>query len=159
MFTYRSAYYVGAPTKSAEVFASLRKSYPSHIGGVRVTGIRDLGTGVDTSQPGTQGGAATAETAATGQPGLDPEVQTWSRVLACAGGEATLYWQPGDLMITFTLEGPATLTLRASGTEPKLKYYLETRDDVALADRLQAAVERELVQPERHGLRLPAQSV
>jgi phosphoglucomutase len=62
-------------------------------------------------------------------------------------------------MITFTLEGPATLTLRASGTEPKLKYYLETRDDVALADRLQAAVERELVQPERHGLRLPAQSV
>lgn len=28
-------------------------------------------------------------------------------------------------MVTFTLDRAHTLTLRASGTEPKLKYYLE----------------------------------
>ena len=28
-------------------------------------------------------------------------------------------------MITFTLEGGRPLTLRASGTEPKIKYYFE----------------------------------
>ena len=27
--------------------------------------------------------------------------------------------------VTFTLDGPAVFTLRASGTEPKLKWYLE----------------------------------
>lgn len=72
-------------------------------------------------------------------------------------------------MITLTLEGPATLTLRASGTEPKLKYYLEAAGGGAagdgstgsssssrqLAERLERAVAEELVQPERHGLTRP----
>ena len=59
---------------------------------LQVIGIRDLGAGVDTSQP---------------------------------DGRPALPWQRGDMMITYTLEGPAVLTLRASGTEPKLKYYIE----------------------------------
>lgn len=54
--------------------------------------VRDLGTGLDTSQP---------------------------------GGRAVLPWRRGDSMITFGLEGGASVTLRASGTEPKLKYYAE----------------------------------
>lgn len=62
------------------------------VGGLAVTAVRDLGTGLDTSQP---------------------------------DGMARLPWSPGDMMITYTLDGGGTLTCRASGTEPKLKYYLE----------------------------------
>lgn len=47
-----------------------------------------------------------------------------------ADGLPTLPWTPGDMMITFRLAGGAELTLRASGTEPKLKYYLEVRAEV-----------------------------
>jgi Phosphoglucomutase/phosphomannomutase, C-terminal domain len=36
-----------------------------------------------------------------------------------------LPWSPGDLMTTFSLADGSFVTLRASGTEPKLKYYLE----------------------------------
>ena len=62
-----------------------------------VSGVRDLGTGLDTSQD---------------------------------SGQAVLPWSEGTNMITFTLfhkgiDTRATLTLRASGTEPKLKWYLE----------------------------------
>lgn len=45
-------------------------------------------------------------------------------------GKPTLPWTAGDMMITFRLAGGAELTLRASGTEPKLKYYLEVRAEV-----------------------------
>lgn len=64
-------------------------------------------------------------------------------------------------MITYTLEGPAVLTLRASGTEPKLKWYLEASSEgdpaaaAALADALEEAVAAELVQPDVHGLTRP----
>ena len=44
---------------------------------------------------------------------------------AQAEGRSRLPWHKGDLMMTFTLDNVHTLTLRASGTEPKLKYYLE----------------------------------
>ena len=44
---------------------------------------------------------------------------------AQAEGRSRLPWHEGDLMLTFTLDNVHTLTLRASGTEPKLKYYLE----------------------------------
>jgi phosphomannomutase len=64
------------------------------LGGVPVVGVRDLGTGLDTS---------------------------------ARGGKTTLPWTAGDMMITYTLEGGGTLTVRASGTEPKLKYYLEVQ--------------------------------
>lgn len=63
-----------------------------------VTWVRDLGVGLDTKE---------------------------------AGGKAVLHWRAGDMMITLglTQQQPtplrATITMRASGTEPKLKYYLE----------------------------------
>lgn len=66
-------------------------------------------------------------------------------------------------MVTYTLAGyssddsdsdGAWITLRASGTEPKLKYYLEA-SSAAVADRLVAAVEAELVQPQACGLTRP----
>ena len=53
--------------------------------------------------------------------------------------------------------GNGTITLRASGTEPKLKYYLEVVSDAAqasaAADRLVQAVDGELVKSEEAGLR------
>ena len=70
-------------------------------------------------------------------------------------GKAVLPWQPGDLMISYTLrEEGAWLTLRASGTEPKLKYYVEARSPAAAA-ALEAAVATELVRPQEHGLTRP----
>lgn len=94
------------------------------VGGIQVTGVRDLGTGVDTTQPDQQ---------------------------------PTLPWTAGDLMVTFYLAQGGTLTLRASATEPKLKYYLEvvgTDKEAAqqLAETLEAAVGEQLVQPDRYGL-------
>ncbi|KAL4452333.1 hypothetical protein ABPG75_007995 [Micractinium tetrahymenae] len=127
-FEYRSSYFVAnPPSKSVAVFERLRAAPPVAVGGCAVRAVRDLGTGVDTSQP---------------------------------DGKAVLPWQPGDLMITYYLEG-AVLTLRASGTEPKLKYYLEACCEAGeeasqrLADQLEAAVAAELVQPDVHGLTRP----
>ncbi|KAG2493579.1 hypothetical protein HYH03_008098 [Edaphochlamys debaryana] len=76
---------------------------------------------------------------------------------------ALLPWFPGDMMVTYALEGGATLTLRASGTEPKLKYYLEVKGAdaaaaAALADRLVGAIPEELVGLSRHGLSRPPPS-
>ncbi|GFR50885.1 hypothetical protein Agub_g13175 [Astrephomene gubernaculifera] len=144
-FDYRSGYFIAdRPEKTRAVFSELRGGgggggrgaeggdggYAGSVAGLAVEHVRDLGTGLDTSQP---------------------------------DGRAVLPWQPGDMMITYTLAGGATLTLRASGTEPKLKYYLEVRGDDAaaagvLADRLQAAIAEELVGAGRHGLTLPATS-
>ncbi len=36
--------------------------------------------------------------------------------------KAKLPWRVGDMMITYGVSGGAVLTLRASGTEPKLKW-------------------------------------
>ncbi len=115
------------------------------MGGARVTWVRDLGVGLDTRD---------------------------------AQRRTHLPWRPGDMMVTFGLEAPgspalpAVLTLRASGTEPKLKFYLEVlpasggggegggapggegrhgADEVA--DALVVAVDQELVQVDRSGLK------
>ncbi len=75
-------------------------------------------------------------------------------------GRASLPWREGDMMITLRLQGGACVTLRASGTEPKLKYYLEvcTADKAAsasLADRLERAI-AELIRVEESGLSRPS---
>lgn len=96
------------------------------VGGVKVTGVRDLGTGLDTTQPDEQ---------------------------------AVLPWTQGDMMLTLYFEGGGALTLRASATEPKLKYYLEIKGSdraaaEALASQVEAAITTELVQPQAAGLKL-----
>jgi len=132
---YRSSYFIAdKPAKSAAVFDRLRAGghYPTSLAGVPVAWVRDLGTGLDTREPDRR---------------------------------ARLPWRAGDLMITLGLAtggSSGTLTLRASGTEPKLKYYLEVVDaDAAaattLADRLAAAVRDELVRVQEAGLTLPVQ--
>ena len=66
--------------------------YIDKIGGVKVTGVRDLTLGYDSSAP---------------------------------DGRAALPSDPSSQFVTFTLENGAVVSLRASGTEPKLKYYIE----------------------------------
>lgn len=68
--------------------------YPQFIlkGKYKITYIRDLTTGIDTSQP---------------------------------DGKSTLPSSKSSQMITFTLENDTVITLRTSGTEPKIKYYSE----------------------------------
>eukprot|EP00899_Mesostigma_viride_P000653 jgi/Mesvir1/10589/Mv21802-RA.1 len=44
-------------------------------------------------------------------------------------GKATLQWSSTNMMVTFRLRSNAVVTIRASGTEPKVKYYLEVRAD------------------------------
>jgi phosphoglucomutase len=52
---------------------------------------------------------------------------------------------PSSEMITFELEDGTVLTLRGSGTEPKLKYYIEARgSSMSEAERHAEAVEKAL---------------
>ncbi|KAF5841193.1 phosphoglucomutase, partial [Dunaliella salina] len=127
---FRSGYFIAdRPELNKAVFERLRAGgkYPQTIAGLRVTSVRDLGTGLDTSRPNQR---------------------------------TTMPWRQGDMMITYNMEGGGTLTLRASGTEPKLKYYLEVVSDAGTAtqtaDRLAEAVDCELVQAQQSGLRRPA---
>lgn len=67
---------------------------------------------------------------------------------------------PRENMLTLTLSNGGTATLRASGTEPKIKYYCEvggapgqSREEVeAAAAAVREAVVVELLRPEEHGL-------
>lgn len=52
-YEYRSGYFIASPaSKSAAVFERLRAQVPATIAGCAVRAVRDLGTGVDTEQPG-----------------------------------------------------------------------------------------------------------
>ena len=125
--SYRACYYAGDPADTTAVMERLRASPPAAIGGATVVRRRDLGAGLDTGT---------------------------------ASRSPALPWRPSDLMLTYWLDGidggpTAVLTLRASGTEPKLKVYLEADGSGAdaAADALLAAAEAELVRPGEHGLR------
>ncbi|KAG8738981.1 Phosphoglucomutase-3 [Ceratobasidium sp. 414] len=119
--TSNSYFICSQPETIDKIFARLRSfnasastdrfsTYPKSIGGLKITGIRDLttGYGFDSSAPA---------------PDYTPS-------LPVSGGH----------MITFKAadEGTAiVLTIRTSGTEPKIKYYLEgsgeSREQVAQA--------------------------
>lgn len=118
-FANRQGYVVRDPAANADLFAKLRASYAREVGGVRVDRVRDMGMGLDGTPDECDAGAA---------------------------GEPSLPWTKGDLMITYYLEGDAEVTLRASGTEPKLKWYLDVQTSGgADADALAAAVQAELL--------------
>jgi len=74
-----------------------------------------------------------------------------------ASGKSALPCTPDAQMITYRFANGATSTLRASGTEPKIKYYVECNDpdpvaSRVLTDRMTEAIIRELLQPKENGL-------
>eukprot|EP00198_Chlamydomonas_reinhardtii_P000549 XP_001689884.1 phosphoglucomutase [Chlamydomonas reinhardtii] len=136
-FDYRSGYFITDAAKSRAVFNDLRGG--GGFEGRTAVYAKDV-AGV---------GVTSVRDLGTGLDTAQPD------------GRAVLPWQSGDMMITYGLEGAATLTLRASGTEPKLKYYLEVKGSdaaaaAALADRLVGGLAEELVGLSRHGLKRPA---
>jgi phosphomannomutase len=77
-------------------------------------------------------------------------------------GKSVLPIQPDAQMLTFTFKNGATCTLRNSGTEPKLKYYVEVvdyecKDKAAqLLVSMTDAVIANFLKPEEHGLQAAA---
>jgi len=73
-------------------------------------------------------------------------------------GKLVLPHMTDSYMVTFTFENGATATLRNSGTEPKLKYYVEvsSKESPAAAEALLAEMTQALVdnfiQPTKFGL-------
>ncbi|KAH9842866.1 uncharacterized protein C8Q71DRAFT_877343 [Rhodofomes roseus] len=106
-----------------------RPSYPKTIAGLTVTSVRDLTIGYDSSNP-----------------------PTYKPTLPLSSGQ----------MVQFRAESPAkgtkiTLTTRTSGTEPKIKYYLEGsgKDEEAVRSLLPKVVNEladEWMEAGKHGL-------
>lgn len=63
-----------------------------------------------------------------------------------AGGQVVRLTLPSSNVIAYELEGGSRVTLRPSGTEPKIKYYFELREnprpDESIADARQRATEK-----------------
>ena len=123
-------YYKETATIDA-IFARLRNggNYWHRCGPLKIAGIRDLtGDGYDSSKVG-------------GVPALPTSAAHMITYTFEAGGEA----------------GGAVVTLRTSGTEPKLKYYVEvsagsSEESSVMAQRVAEIVVAEMLQPEQNGL-------
>ena len=85
-----------SPQTTVALFADLSDHHPSTVAGVRVADIREL------VKRGTD-----------------------SRNMKLNGGRATLPMSKASPMITYYFANGVTLTLRGSGTEPKIKWYSE----------------------------------
>ena len=59
-----------------------------------------------------------------------------------AGGATEKLALPASNVLAFELEGGTRIVVRPSGTEPKLKYYIDHREPVAAAESLTAAEQR-----------------
>jgi len=79
-----------------------------------------------------------------------------------ADGKCRLPATPDAQMLTFRFKNGVVSTLRGSGTEPKLKYYVEGSDDKsfdgarALVASVLQAIIKEFLQPEKNGLVAPS---
>ncbi|KHJ48257.1 phosphoglucomutase/phosphomannomutase, alpha/beta/alpha domain II [Trichuris suis] len=81
---------------------------------------------------------------------------------SCPDNKPVLPWGPTNYMITYTLENGSTFTIRGSGTEPKVKFYIEiilppnqSKDKVEAKRQLDDLIKviiSDFFQPEKHGL-------
>ena len=96
---------------------------------------------------------------------LGPHRIEWVRDLTtgvdtdAADGVATLPLSKSSHMITYRLANGATFTLRGSGTEPKIKWYVEMvgADRAQTTAQVRALVElvvQEMLQPQANGLEM-----
>lgn len=123
--TSNSYFTCHSPAKIDHIFARLRNynneatsdvpSFPKSIGGLKFTSVRDLTIGYDSTNP-----------------------PTFKPTLPLSSGH----------MIQFRAEGgeyKASLTIRTSGTEPKIKYYLEgSGKDSGTVNRMLEAIIKDL---------------
>lgn len=137
-YVMRTRYFFSTPEKASAVFGAIRSNYPKEISyknrTYKIKSIRDLTVGFDS---------------------------------AFEDKKPILPVTPDSQMITFTfdtesLDGFGTATLRNSGTEPKLKWYVEVSDadkERALVklNQLTEAVIQVLIQPEKYGLETPSE--
>jgi len=117
-------------------------------------------TGKAQGQPGEPGFKADYPTSVGGVKVLSVRDVTLGTDSGEADGVSRLPRDPSSHMLTFRFEGGATCTLRNSGTEPKLKYYVEssakTRQEAEQSTkRIKDAVIEEFVQPQKNGLEAP----
>lgn len=121
-----------SPPKMEKIFARMRTmgpdgGYVQACGDFKISGIRDLTTGFDSTQP---------------------------------DNKAVLPVSSSSQMITFYFANGGVVTLRGSGTEPKLKYYCELKGESkekteAVLDGLVKAVIADLLEPEKNELEAP----
>ncbi|OZC06047.1 hypothetical protein X798_06971 [Onchocerca flexuosa] len=52
-------------------------------------------------------------------------------------------------MITFTLSGGSSATIRASGTEPKIKYYIEFKSSPGKTEKDLTDIKKQLAELEQ----------
>ena len=74
--------------------------------------------------------------------------------------KAVLPVSKGTHMVTFYFENGCVATLRGSGTEPKLKYYVELAgndavDTVKTLNDMVSHIIKQCLQPEKFGLEAP----
>ncbi|XP_029445388.1 phosphoglucomutase-2 isoform X2 [Rhinatrema bivittatum] len=135
----KASYFIcNDPKTIKRLFENLRNykgdgTYPKSCGKFEVSGIRDLTTGYDSSQPDKR---------------------------------AILPTSKSSQMITFSFANGGVVTLRTSGTEPKIKYYAElcappgNSDFERLKkelDELASAIEEHFFQPEKNKLQPKAE--
>ncbi|KAI5831145.1 Phosphoglucomutase, first 3 domain-containing protein [Schizophyllum commune Tattone D] len=143
-FETRNSYFIcGDPKVITKIFSGLRNTnsdkdvlrrYPHTLGGLNVTAVSDLTVYWDSRR---------------GTPRLPR-----------SSGQMIQFWAAGEGVNTASEGVKITLTLRTSGTEPKIKYYLEGSgtDRAAVSETLGRVVEDMRVnwmQAEQFGLLQP----
>ncbi|MCG3193389.1 MAG: Phosphoglucomutase [Thermoanaerobaculia bacterium] len=69
-------------------------------------------------------------------------MKDYKKRVAIEGGTTTTLSLPASNVIAFELEGGSRVTLRPSGTEPKIKYYFELKETLAATEPMSRAKER-----------------
>lgn len=93
------------------------------------------------TRPGSEGLAEIAR--AVDRIGAEPPAEVCGHEVSAVtdyrrGGESRARWMPNTEMIGLDLEGGGRILVRPSGTEPKLKIYVDLRGDVGADQSVQA---------------------
>lgn len=133
-YTTQNSYFLSRDTPKLRALVDAlrhydtKSGYPATLGSKKITNVRDLTTGYDSSS---------------------------------TDGKATLPVSKSSDNVTFELEnGEVIMTIRTSGTEPKLKFYICARghsleDSIKNATEVKQAIKSEWFHPQQNGLEEP----